>query len=94
MFHIRLQNICLLDFSRSSFKIFGIDQAFQLLNFFTIQTVFALADFEAIELRWIVATGYHHAAIGFKVMQGKVGHGCGNPSNIHNIASGRGQGFG
>ena len=36
MFHIRFQNICLFDFSRSGCEIFGIDQAFQFLNLFAI----------------------------------------------------------
>ena len=48
-----------------------------------------LADFEAVKIGRIVTAGDHHPAVGFKVVQGKIGNRRRDHAYVRDIASGR-----
>ena len=65
-----------------------LDDPPQLLDLIAVDRIRADADFEAVEIRRVMASCDHDAAIGLKMANGEIEHGSGAKSDVDHIHTG------
>jgi hypothetical protein len=66
----------------------ALDDPSQLLDLLAVDRIGADADLEAVEVRRVVASRNHDTAVGLKMANGEIKHGCGAKTDVDNIHTG------